>query len=62
MLRDAVKIGIFTWRVLESGIVELSERAASDGPVKLQYTQFKSQSEAWEGEAPDKMNFRLYLK
>jgi hypothetical protein len=62
MRRDQVNIGSFTWRVLESGIVELSERAAADAPVKLQYTEFKNKSEAWKGESVEKMTFRLHPK
>ncbi len=60
--RGKLKLGVFTWRVLDSSLVELSEKAATDKPVSIQYVQFKSRSEAWKGSASDKLTLRLFLK
>jgi hypothetical protein len=59
--RSGQKTGsIFKWRVLGSGLVELSEQAAPGKPVSITLLRFKDRNEAWFGGTPDKLNARLH--
>ena len=61
-VRGKDKIAIFTWKVLDNGILELAERLAPDKPVTTTYLQFKTKSEAWFGTSQDKLLARLHAE
>jgi hypothetical protein len=59
-VRGNQTIAIFTWRVLESGVVELSEQAAPGKPASITYLRFNDRNEAWFGGDIGKLNARLH--
>ena len=61
-IRGKDRIAIFTWKLLPSGNVELTERAAPDKPETTTYVQFKTKSEAWFGTSEDQLVNRLHVE
>jgi hypothetical protein len=61
-VRGNDKIAIFTWKLLPSGNVELTERSAPDKPATTSYVQFKTRSEAWFGTSEAGLNSRLHTE
>lgn len=59
-MRGNTRTAIFTWRLLESGLVEVSQQAAPGKPVSLSFVQFKSKSEAWFGPSPANLTAPLH--
>ncbi|MGV3661755.1 MAG: hypothetical protein ACO1TE_16330 [Prosthecobacter sp.] len=61
-MRGNQKVAIFKWRLLPSGTIEISERAAQDKPVTVTFLRFKNKSEAWFGPSETNLNARLHYE
>ncbi len=61
-VRGTQKICTFTWKLLDSGKVELTERTAPDKPSTTTFLQFKSKSEAFFGFTEDNLPHPLHAE
>ncbi len=61
-IRGKDRIATFTWKLLPSGNVELTERAAPEKPATATCVQFKTKSEAWFGTSEDQLTNRLHVE
>ncbi len=55
-------IAMFTWKLLDSGNLELTELAGAGKPATTTYVHFKNKSEAWFGSSEDKLDNRLHTE
>lgn len=55
-------IAMFTWKLLDSGNLELTELAGAGKPAATTYVHFKNKSEAWFGSSEDKLDNRLHTE
>lgn len=60
--RGGVKVATFTWRLLPSGMIEISERTAPDKPVTTMFLKFKNKFEALFGPAETSLTERLHYE
>jgi hypothetical protein len=58
-MKGGKKVASFTWKLPESGVVELTERDPSGKPTGITYVRFVSNSEAWAGGSANKLDTRL---
>ena len=61
-VRGGSKIATFTWRLLPSGAIEISERTAPDKPVTTMFLRFKNKSEALFGPSETNLTERLHYE
>lgn len=61
-IRGKDRIATFTWKLLPSGSVELTERSAPDKPATTTYVRFKTKSEAWFGTSEGQLPNRLHTE
>ena len=60
--RGGVKVATFTWRLLPSGTIEISERTAADKPVTTTFLRFKNKFEALFGPSEASLTERLHYE
>jgi hypothetical protein len=58
-MKGGKKVASFTWKLPESGVVELTERDGSGKPIGITFVRFVNSSEAWAGGSADKLDIRL---
>ena len=58
-MKGGRKVASFTWKLPESGVVELTERDGSGNPIGITFVRFVNRSEAWAGGASEKLDTRL---
>ncbi len=61
-VRGSQKTATFTWRLLPSGAIELSERTAPNKPVTTTFLRFKNKFEAWFGPSEASLTERLHYE
>lgn len=60
--RGGVKVATFTWRLLPSGTIEISERTAPAKPVTTTFLRFKNKFEALFGPSEASLTERLHYE
>jgi hypothetical protein len=58
-MKGGRKVASFTWKLPESGVIELTERDAAGKPIGITYVRFVNSSEAWAGGSAGKLDTRL---
>lgn len=61
-VRGGQKVATFTWRLLPSGTIEISERTAPDKPVTTTFLRFKNKFEALFGTSEASLTERLHYE
>ncbi|MBN8420668.1 MAG: hypothetical protein J0L73_17250 [Verrucomicrobia bacterium] len=61
-VRGGQKVATFTWRLLPSGVIELSEQTAPNKPVTTMFLKFKNKLEAWFGPSETSLTERLHYE
>lgn len=61
-VRGGQKVATFTWRLLPSGAIELSEQTAPNKPATKTFLRFKNNLEAWFGPSEASLTERLHYE
>jgi hypothetical protein len=61
-MRGKDKTETFTWKVLDSGLLELTVQAGAQAPKTTEYIKFVSKTEAYFGKSQDDLNARLHYE
>ena len=61
-VRGNQKVATFTWRLLPSGTIEISERTGPDKPVTTTFLKFKNKFEALFGSSEASLTERLHYE